>query len=256
MNALEVSDLHLSFGGVKAVAGVSFDVRPGQIFSIVGPNGAGKTSVLNMISRMYDADAGRVVLEGRDITAAPAHTLASRGLARTFQNLELCKQLSVTDNALAGRHTHRGTTFWAELLAWPTKAAREQANRDLVLGLLKDFGLARIQDALVGELPYGYRKLLEVVRALSVEPRVLLLDEPVAGLNTTESNDMARRLLAVREKLGISIVLIEHDMKFVREVSDAILVMNWGKCLTVGKPDEVLRHPEVIAAYLGSARDE
>lgn len=256
MNELQVKDLKVTFGGLTAVSNVTFSVPAGQIFSIIGPNGAGKTTILNVISRIYDANQGSVHLREQDITRVSAHAIAGLGIARTFQNLELCNTLTVFENVLIGRHIHRGTSLWADMLRLPDVARAEVANRTKVEELLAEFELLPFQDSTVGSLPYGIRKQLELVRALAVNPSLLLLDEPAAGLNTTDSAVMAQRVRQLCERRGISVLIIEHDMAFVRKVSHSVLAMNYGRVIAEGTAEDVLNHPEVVEAYLGREDDK
>ena len=248
---LEFSDVRLSFGQVRAVNGVSFDVRPGELFSIIGPNGAGKTSVFNVISGVYRPQEGRVILDGQPLLGLRPPEIARLGVARTFQNIELFANLTVLDNLMLGRHQHlQYGTFSA--LAWLGRARREEIRHRAVVEEIVDFlELAAWRTFPVGLLPYGVQKRVELGRALAMEPRLLLLDEPVAGMNLEETEDMARFILDIREELGIAMIMVEHDMGLVMDLADRILVVDFGTPITIGTPAEVQRDERVIAAYLG-----
>jgi branched-chain amino acid transport system ATP-binding protein len=252
---LSARDLSLRFGGVVAVNNVSFEVRRGEVFTLIGPNGAGKTSVFNLISRIYDATTGEIKFEGQRINSLPPHRIAELGIARTFQNIELFENASVLQNLLIGHHVHQGSSFVANLFFTPSarraeREARLQAER--VIDLLD---LQHHRDSLVHGLPYGVRKVVEVARALCMGPKLLLLDEPSSGLNVEETEDMAWWIRDIRNELGITVLMVEHDMSLVSRVSDRVLAMNQGEVLALGTPAEVQAHSGVIEAYLGSADD-
>ena len=252
---LSARDISVRFGGVLAVNRVSFDVMPGEVFTLIGPNGAGKTTVFNLISRIYQATSGSILFEGQDLTTLPPHAVAQLGIARTFQNIELFEHASVLQNLLIGRHTHRGTGFWSDLLF--TSAAREAAlhARARVEHVIEFLDLQRHRDTTIAGLPYGVRKVVELARALCVEPKLLLLDEPSSGLNVEETEDMAYWIHDIRRELGVTILMVEHDMSLVSRVSDRVLAMSQGETLAVGLPSEVQSHPGVVEAYLGGSQD-
>lgn len=253
MSLLEVTDLTLRFGGATTLDAVSFDVDEGELFAIIGPNGAGKTSTFNCISGVYRPQSGSILLGGSSLRGLAPDEIARRGVARTFQNVELFDNLSVLDNLLLGRH--QATTYsWPEGMLWFGRSRRQELNaRRRVEDLIDFLDLARVRNMPVGILPYGIRKRVELGRALAMEPRLLLLDEPVAGMNSEETEDMARFLLDVRAELGTSMIMVEHDMRLVMDLADRVMVIDFGRRIALGTPDEVQRDPAVIAAYLGGA---
>jgi branched-chain amino acid transport system ATP-binding protein len=252
VSCLTVDNLTLRFGGLTAVDGVSFAIEPGEIFTMIGPNGAGKTSIFNVISRFYQPSAGRLSFEGRDITEVPAHEVARLGIARTFQNIELFENATVLANLLVGRHRHATTRLWQELLFLPNVRRAEFAHRERVEQVIDLLDLQRYRDQLIAGLPYGVRKVCELARALCSEPRLLLLDEPSSGLNVEETDDMAFWINDIRTELGITVLMVEHDMTLVNRVSDRVLALNYGRVIALGPPAEIQGHPDVIAAYLGA----
>ena len=251
MSVFAVDDLGVSFGGIRAVDGVSFAVEAGQVFTIIGPNGAGKTTIFNLISRIYDPTDGRLTFRDEDITAVPPHEIARRGIARTFQNIELFEHASVLQNLLLGRHAHARPRLLEELLFLPAVRARERAHREAAERVIDFLDLQPYRDSLVVNLPYGVRKVVEMGRALCTEPALLLLDEPSSGLSVEETEDMAFWIQDIRTLLGITVLMVEHDMSLVGAVSDRVLALNYGRVVASGTCQEVQSHPDVIKAYLG-----
>jgi branched-chain amino acid transport system ATP-binding protein len=252
VSLLTAEDLAINFGGIRALERVSFAVEPGEVFTIIGPNGAGKTTIFNLISRIYDPLHGRLIFEGADITRVAPHEIARRGIARTFQNIELFEHATVLHNLLLGRHAHKRTGFAAELFFLPRARARELEHREAAEKVIDFLDLAPYRDSLVVNLPYGVRKVVEMARALCTEPKLLLLDEPSSGLSVEETSDMAFWIEDIRTLLGITVLMVEHDMSLVSRVSDRVLALNYGRPLALGTAQEVQEHPEVIKAYLGA----
>ena len=252
MSVFSVSDLSLRFGGVQAIGNVSFSVEQGEVFAIIGPNGAGKTSILNVITRVFDPTQGRVVFEGQDITALPRHKVVHSGIGRTFQNIELFEGGTVLDNLLLGRHRFAHGSFAAQWLWTPAVRAAEAASRDQVEDVIQLLDLMPYRNSPVAGLPYGVRKVVELARALATQPRLLLLDEPASGLNPEETRELAFWIDDIQKDLGITVIMVEHDMSLVSEAADRVLCMNMGQVLALGSPAEVQGDPAVIAAYLGA----
>jgi len=252
---LSSKDLGVRFGGVVAVNKVSFDVKRGEVFTLIGPNGAGKTTVFNLISRIYTPTSGSIAFEGESLLAHAPHEIAKLGIARTFQNIELFEQATVLQNLLIGRHTHRSTSLWSELLFTRAVRTAEVTAREQVERVIDLLDLQHHRDSLVAGLPYGVRKVVELGRALALQPKLLLLDEPSSGLNVEETDDMAFWIEDITQELGITVLMVEHDMSLVSRVSDRVLAMNQGEMLALGTPGEVQAHPGVIEAYLGVAGD-
>jgi branched-chain amino acid transport system ATP-binding protein len=252
MSFFTADNLSINFGGIKAVDGVSFDVKKGEVFTIIGPNGAGKTSIFNMISRLYEPTSGRLFYEDRDITDVPPHQIASMGIARTFQNIELFDNASVLSNLLVGRHCHSRTQLWQEILFLPNVRRAEKMHRAKVEEVIELLDLQAYREKIIAGLPYGVRKVVEMARALCSEPKLVLLDEPSSGLNVEETDDMSYWIRDIRNELGITVLMVEHDMSLVNRVSDRVLALNYGRVIAEGTPAEVQRHPDVVAAYLGA----
>jgi len=250
---LSVQNISLSFGGNLALNDVSFDVYAGEILAIIGPNGAGKTSLLNCINGFYRPDAGRIIFEGLDITRRPAHHIARLGIARTFQNIALYTGLSTLDNLMAARHIHMRAGMLQCLLYWGAAHREDIAHRRVVEEIVDFLEIEPIRKAVVGALPYGLRKRVELGRALALEPRLLLLDEPMTGMNVEEKEDMARFILDVHERRGATIVLIEHDMGLVMDIAQRIIVLDFGSKIAEGTPEFIRNDAQVISAYLGEA---
>jgi len=243
------------FGGVVAVDNVSFDVRAGEVFTLIGPNGAGKTTVFNLISRIYTPTSGTIHYRGEDITGVAPHRIASLGIARTFQNIELFEHATVLHNLLIGRHRHHASGFLHDLFFTRRTRAAEIASREKVEEVIDFLNLQHYRDTMVAGLPYGVRKVVELARALATEPQLLLLDEPSSGLNVEETDDMAFWIHDICRDLGITVLMVEHDMSLVSKVSDRVVALNQGQVLATGTPREVQAHPGVVEAYLGSVDD-
>jgi branched-chain amino acid transport system ATP-binding protein len=252
MTYFRADNLSLHFGGLKAVDSVSFAVEKGEILSIIGPNGAGKSSIFNLISRIYPPTSGRIFFEDQDITEQPAYEIAGLGIARTFQNIELFENATMLSNLLVGRHRHSTTQLWQELLFLPNVRAREKAHRRSVEQVIEFLDLEVYRDKLISGLPYGVRKVIELARALCSEPKLILLDEPSSGLNVEETGDMSFWIRDLKTDLGITVLMVEHDMSLVNRVSDRVIALNYGRVIAMGSPSEVQRHPDVVAAYLGA----
>jgi branched-chain amino acid transport system ATP-binding protein len=251
MSLFQAEEISIRFGGIRAVDAVSFNVEPGEVFSIIGPNGAGKTTIFNLISRIYQPTAGRLMFDGQDITRTPAHRIASLGIARTFQNIELFTNATLLQNLLIGRHCHAQASFLAQLGFLPSARREEITHREKVEDVIAFLDLERYRDTLIANLPYGVRKVVELGRALCTEPRLLLLDEPSSGLNLEETEVMGFWIDDIKKDLGITVIMVEHDMNLVRQVSDRVMALNYGRMMALGTPVEVQNHPEVIRAYIG-----
>jgi branched-chain amino acid transport system ATP-binding protein len=248
---LQVDDVHLSFAGIRALRAVSFDVGAGELFAIIGPNGAGKTSLFNCLSGLYRPQRGSIRFLGRQLVGAKPDRIARAGIARTFQNIELFENLTVLDNLMLGRHVHVAYGTPSALL-WLGKARREESSHRRMVEDIVDFlEIEPYRRQPVGVLPYGIKKRVELGRALAMEPKLLLLDEPVSGMNVEETEDMARFILDIREELAIALVLVEHDMGVVMDLADRVLALDFGIPIALGTPAEIQHHPDVIRAYLG-----
>ncbi len=255
MSILQVRDVGIAFGGVHALKDVSFDVEEGGVFAIIGPNGAGKTTLFNIVSGLYRPSSGSVELDGVSIIDMRPYRLARLGLSRTFQNLQIFFQMSALENVMVGRHTKERSGLMADLLGLPISRQQDQASENAARALLARVGLGDREDQIAGNLAYGELKKLEIARALAAQPRVLLLDEPAAGCNATETRELAE-LIADTAKAGVTIVLVEHDMKLVMSISDRVLVLREGRRLAEGTPQEISRNQSVIDAYLGLGKTE
>jgi branched-chain amino acid transport system ATP-binding protein len=252
MSYFRAENLSLHFGGLKAVDAVSFAVEKGEILSIIGPNGAGKSSIFNLISRIYPPTHGKIFFEDQEITQEAAYDIARLGIARTFQNIELFENATVLANLLVGRHRHSTTQLWQELFFLPGVRASEKQHRRRVEQVIEFLDLEPYRDKLISGLPYGVRKVIELARALCSEPKLILLDEPSSGLNVEETGDMSFWIRDMRSELGITVLMVEHDMSLVNRVSDRVIALNYGKVIAMGSPAEVQSHPDVVAAYLGA----
>ncbi len=249
---LQARDLSLSFGGVHAIRQLAFEVRVGEVLAIIGPNGAGKTSVLNVVTRVFDPSGGSVRFDGHELTQVDRHAVAALGIARTFQNIELFEAATVLDNLLLGRHRFGHGAWWQQLLRTPGVIRLEEQSRAAVEQIIEFLDLSPWRNSLVAGLPYGVRKVVELGRALATGPRLLFLDEPASGLNPEETRRLAFWIDDIRTDLGITVVMVEHDMSLVSAVSDRVICMAQGELLAMGSARDVQNHPLVVAAYLGT----
>lgn len=253
---LQFSGVSKRFGGLDALSGIDLCVMPGQIYSIIGPNGAGKTTLFNLASCLLEPSSGQIVFNGEDITGLAAHQLSKRGMARTFQNLAVFKHETVIDNILTGMHAHLRTQIWSAAMFWGSARQAEIAARQEAEEIVEFLEIETIRDMPVGTLSYGLQKRVELGRALAMRPRLLLLDEMVSGMNQEETEDIARFILDIREERGITVMMIEHDMGIVMDISDHVCVLNFGRKIADGTPAEVSANAAVVAAYLGLAADD
>lgn len=251
MTFFKAEGISIDFGGIRAVNNVSFNVEKGTIFTIVGPNGAGKTTIFNIISRIYNLTEGVITFEDKDITHLPAHRVVSLGIARTFQNIELFEHATVLHNLLIGRHIYCRSTLFSDLFFLPSVKRMELEHRRKVEDVIDFLDLQHYRNQLIQNLPYGVRKIVELGRALCTEPKLLLLDEPASGLNVDETEDMSFWIDDIKKLLGITVIMVEHNMNLVSRVSDHVLAINYGRLLAQGNPREVQENSEVIKAYLG-----
>jgi len=248
---LKAENVNLSFAKVKALDNVSLELRPGEILSVIGPNGAGKTSLLNCINGFYRPQQGKIYFEGNDISRMSSHKRARMGIGRTFQGIQLFLGMTTLHNIMAGRHIHMKTNFLQGFIYWPWVAREAVEHREVAEEIIDFLEMEAIRDSLVGELGYGLRKRVDLGRALALDPKVLIMDEPMAGMNMEEKEDMARFILDIQEYRKTPIVLVEHDMEVVMDISNRVVVLDWGRVIAEGTPQEVRENPRVINAYLG-----
>ncbi len=251
--SLSVRNLSILFGGVHALEDVSFDVNPGEVFAIIGPNGAGKSTIFNLISRLYEPSNGSIHYGEHDLLQLPAHKIVNTGIARTFQNIELFEQATVLQNLLVGRHSHMSCNPFSNFAFLPGVRKSELEHRRKVEDVIDLLEIAQYRDERIADLSYGARKNVELARALCAEPSLLLLDEPASGLNNEETEDVGFWLEDIKHDLGVTIVMVEHDMNLVGSIADRVMAINDGRLITIGTPDEVRNNPEVQRAYLGGS---
>jgi branched-chain amino acid transport system ATP-binding protein len=251
MSFFKADNISISFGGLQALKEVSFEIQQGEIFSIIGPNGAGKTTIFNCINRFYDLDEGTFSLQDQDISKIKTHQVAEMGIARTFQNIELFKNTTVLDNLILGRHCGRRSNIFTETVFSRSVQKQELESRMKAEEVIDFLSLEAYREQRVVNLPYGVQKTVELGRALAMDPKLLLLDEPSSGLNVEETEDLMFWMSDIKAELGITILLVEHNMRFVQQASDRVLALDFGETITQGNPRDVLNHPEVMKAYLG-----
>ena len=247
----QVSDLSIQFGGIKALDRVNLQVRQGTVHAIIGPNGAGKTTLFNCISRQYKADSGEIYFQGHNISKLKPHQVILKGIARTFQNIELFKNMSVMDNMLLGRHSKRTTGIFSDIVFWGKALKQEVFFRRKVEEVIDFLDIQAYRNQAINNVPYGVQKNVELGRALVMEPKLLLLDEPSSGLNMEETQDLAFWIEDIKDDLGVTVILVEHDMRLVMDTCDSVTALDYGSVLAEGKPKEVVKDPDVVKAYLG-----
>ena len=253
---LVAKDISISFGALKAVDSFNLDINSGELIGLIGPNGAGKTTVFNILTGVYNASSGEYTLDGENVIKTSTSALVKKGLARTFQNIRLFKYLSVLDNVVAAYNFRMKYGILSGMLRFPNFWREEKEAKEKAMALLKIFDLDKYAGMHAGNLPYGEQRKLEIARAMATEPKILLLDEPAAGMNPKETEDLMNTIKLIRDKFGIAVLLIEHDMKLVLGICERLLVLNYGKILASGKPNEVINNPQVVEAYLGKEEDE
>ena len=253
---LVAKDISISFGALKAVDSFNLEINSGELIGLIGPNGAGKTTVFNILTGVYNASSGEYTLDGENVIKTSTSALVKKGLARTFQNIRLFKYLSVLDNVVAAYNFRMKYGILSGMLRFPNFWREEKEAKEKAMALLKIFDLDKYANMHAGNLPYGEQRKLEIARAMATEPKILLLDEPAAGMNPKETEDLMNTIKLIRDKFGIAVLLIEHDMKLVLGICERLLVLNYGKILASGKPNEVINNPQVVEAYLGKEEDE
>ena len=253
---LVAKDISISFGALKAVDSFNLEINSGELIGLIGPNGAGKTTVFNILTGVYNASSGEYTLDGENVIRTSTSALVKKGLARTFQNIRLFKYLSVLDNVVAAYNFRMKYGILSGMLRFPNFWREEKEAKEKAMALLKIFDLDKYAEMHAGNLPYGEQRKLEIARAMATEPKILLLDEPAAGMNPKETEDLMNTIKLIRDKFGIAVLLIEHDMKLVLGICERLLVLNYGKILASGKPNEVINNPQVVEAYLGKEEDE
>ena len=253
---LVAKDISISFGALKAVDSFNLEINSGELIGLIGPNGAGKTTVFNILTGVYNASSGEYTLDGENVIKTSTSALVKKGLARTFQNIRLFKYLSVLDNVVAAYNFRMKYGILSGMLRFPNFWREEKEAKEKAMALLKIFDLDKYAGIHAGNLPYGEQRKLEIARAMATEPKILLLDEPAAGMNPKETEDLMNTIKLIRDKFGIAVLLIEHDMKLVLGICERLVVLNYGKILASGKPNDVINNPQVVEAYLGKEEDE